>query len=79
MKTHLLLITALVLFPAPTAVWAHGGGLDKYGCHHNRKQGGYHCHRGSFAGQSFASKEEMLKQTQSDSPRNVEKGAGKKK
>jgi len=39
----------------------HGGGLDAYGCPHNRKLGGYHCHRGSLAGQSFASKEEMLK------------------
>ncbi len=26
---------------------AHGGGLDKHGCHHDRKRGGYHCHRGS--------------------------------
>jgi endonuclease YncB( thermonuclease family) len=26
---------------------AHGGGLDKQGCHHNRKVGGYHCHRGA--------------------------------
>jgi hypothetical protein len=25
---------------------AHPGGLDKNGCHHNRKTGGYHCHRG---------------------------------
>lgn len=24
---------------------AHGGGLDQYGCHHDRKNGGYHCHR----------------------------------
>jgi hypothetical protein len=39
----------------------HGGGLDAYGCHNNRKTGGYHCHRGPFAGESFASKEEMLK------------------
>lgn len=23
----------------------HGGGLDKNGCHHDRKNGGYHCHR----------------------------------
>jgi hypothetical protein len=27
-------------------VYAHGGGLDAYGCHNNRKAGGYHCHRG---------------------------------
>lgn len=24
--------------------YAHPGGLDKYGCHHDRKNGGYHCH-----------------------------------
>ena len=42
------------------AAHAHGGGLDEHGCHHDRKQGGYHCHQGTFAGQSFASKSEML-------------------
>ena len=41
--------------------YPHGGGLDGYGCHNNRKVGGYHCHRGPLAGQSFNSKEEMLK------------------
>jgi hypothetical protein len=41
--------------------YPHGGGLDGYGCHNNRKAGGYHCHRGPLAGQSFSSKEEMLK------------------
>ena len=41
-------------------VHAHGGGLDGHGCHHDRKNGGYHCHQGPFAGQSFASKQEML-------------------
>jgi hypothetical protein len=50
----LLLSTAVSVYP-------HGGGLDAYGCHNNRKTGGYHCHRGPFAGESFASKEEMLK------------------
>lgn len=24
---------------------AHSGGLDAKGCHHDRKRGGYHCHR----------------------------------
>lgn len=43
---------------------AHGGGLDSYGCHNDRKHGGYHCHRGQFAGQSFSSKAEMLQATQ---------------
>lgn len=39
-----LALTAAFL-PA-TAVQAHGGGLDRHGCHHDRKHGGYHCHRG---------------------------------
>ena len=43
--------------------------MDAYGCHNNRKAGGYHCHRGPLAGQSFASKEEMLKKL---SPEKVE-------
>jgi hypothetical protein len=46
--------------------FAHGGGLDSHGCHHNRKAGGYHCHRGEFKGQHFASKEEMLKAKKED-------------
>jgi hypothetical protein len=45
-------------------VFAHGGGLDSHGCHHNRKDGGYHCHRGPLAGRAFASKDEMLKELQ---------------
>lgn len=28
---------------------AHPGGLDKQGCHTNRKTGEYHCHRGAPA------------------------------
>lgn len=28
---------------------AHGGGLNFEGCHHNRKRGGYRCHRGGGA------------------------------
>ena len=45
-------------------VHAHGGGLDSHGCHHDRKHGGYHCHQGPLAGQSFASKQEMLEALQ---------------
>jgi hypothetical protein len=40
---------------------AHGGGLDKRGCHQDRKNGGYHCHTGNLAGQSFPSKEDAQK------------------
>lgn len=28
-------------------VAAHSGGLDRHGCHTNRKTGEYHCHRGA--------------------------------
>jgi hypothetical protein len=39
---------------------AHSGGLDIHGCHHDRINGGYHCHRGLLAGKSFESRQEML-------------------
>lgn len=48
----------LASFVLPLGAWAHGGGLDSLGCHHNRKAGGYHCHRGPLAGQYFSSKAE---------------------
>ena len=54
----LLSLSAVALAAGP--VHAHGGGLDTHGCHHDRKNGGYHCHQGTFAGQSLASKNEML-------------------
>lgn len=38
------LILVLLFSFAATNVFAHGGGLDKYGCHKNRKTGDYHCH-----------------------------------
>lgn len=33
------------LVAATGTAWAHSGGLDKNGCHTNRKTGDYHCHR----------------------------------
>lgn len=54
-----LVLLAASLFSS--VVLSHGGGLDSLGCHHNRKLGGYHCHRGELAGQSFASKADALK------------------
>lgn len=32
------------------AALAHSGGLNAQGCHNDRKNGGYHCHRGPSAG-----------------------------
>lgn len=57
--------------------YPHGGGLDAYGCHHNRKAGGYHCHRGQFAGQSFSSKDEMLQKLGSEKAEPTKKSKGK--
>lgn len=55
------LLSLAILSLSPLAALAHGGGLDSLGCHHDRKRGGYHCHRGPLAGQSFASKADALK------------------
>lgn len=38
----LMLVAACL---APAAAFAHGGGLDRNGCHTNHKTGDYHCHR----------------------------------
>ncbi|QCO68526.2 excalibur calcium-binding domain-containing protein [Luteimonas yindakuii] len=48
MRTLFHLCTAALALAAGT-VHAHGGGLDRHGCHHDRKNGGYHCHRASAA------------------------------
>jgi hypothetical protein len=67
----LLLVTAV-------SAYSHDEGLDAYGCHNNRKHGGYHCHRGAFAGESFASKEEMLKKLKGEkTPTKVQEKPGR--
>jgi hypothetical protein len=38
------IISSLLFSPQS---FAHGGGLDASGCHHDRKHGGYHCHNGN--------------------------------
>ena len=45
MKLICLILLALPIVAGNA--WAHGGGLNKDGCHNDRKNGGYHCHRGS--------------------------------
>jgi hypothetical protein len=39
----LLILWVATLVGPP--LWAHGGGLNRDGCHHNRKTGDYHCHQ----------------------------------
>jgi hypothetical protein len=73
-KPTLLLSLSLVLVVLlPGVAFPHGGGLDSYGCHQNHKEGGYHCHRGSFAGQSFATKAEMLQRVRQPDPQPSER------
>ena len=38
-------LTILIAMLMSTSAWSHGGGLNKDGCHNERKTGGYHCHR----------------------------------
>lgn len=56
MRLFAALSALAVLLATPSVGFSHGGGLDGQGCHHNRKAGGYHCHRGPLAGRSFPSK-----------------------
>lgn len=59
MRIVVVILFGLVALPAS----AHGGGLDRYGCHKDRKAGAYHCHRGVLAGRTFASQQAMLRET----------------
>jgi hypothetical protein len=38
-------VALLIASSLSTPVFAHGGGLNSEGCHNDRKNGGYHCHR----------------------------------
>jgi hypothetical protein len=40
-----LRVSTAFLFTAASAVLAHPGGLNRQGCHNDRKNGGYHCHQ----------------------------------
>lgn len=45
-KLWSFLLAAAAAFAGPVfPASAHSGGLDAQGCHHDRKKGGYHCHR----------------------------------
>lgn len=42
------------------ALFAHGGGIDAFGGHNDRKNGGYHFNHGPLAGKAFSSKFEAI-------------------
>jgi hypothetical protein len=51
-----------ILFALSSPVNAHSGLVDGYGCHRGPDKVSYHCHQGQFAGRTFKSKEDFLKQ-----------------
>ena len=55
----LRLLAIILLFSS--AALGHGGRTDSLGCHHDNQRGGYHCHSGPLAGQSFNTKAEALR------------------
>ena len=59
----LLFLAALgVVFELGGIGDAHPGLVDGYGCHRGPDKVTYHCHQGQFAGRTFKSKEEFLRQ-----------------
>jgi len=58
------ILVTLALFASPiampSAVLAHGGGLNAEGCHNDRKNGGYHCHGGGSAAQQPAKRQSVM-------------------
>ncbi|NJL28062.1 MAG: peptidoglycan-binding protein [Thermoanaerobaculia bacterium] len=44
MESRSLMLWGALTILSTSAVFAHGGGLDRNGCHTNRKTGDYHCH-----------------------------------
>jgi len=59
-----VLFTGIVL-AAANSVLAHTGLVDGYGCHRGKDKTSYHCHEGPYAGRTFKSKEEFLRQLRS--------------
>lgn len=50
MRREFLFLTLLI----PSILFSHGGGLNKDGCHNDRKTGGYHCHRSPTVTPNFS-------------------------
>lgn len=50
------------------SVFGHGGGTDAYGCHHDRKRGGYHCHRSETVKENKVAKTESKKEIKKAKP-----------
>jgi hypothetical protein len=50
--TTCIVVGIAMAIGAPVMAYAHGGGLNAEGCHNDRKNGGYHCHRSPTSARS---------------------------
>jgi len=73
MKAYAIVLAAAVCAFGTATAGAHGGKLDEYGCHHDAKTGGYHCHAGKNAGRQFKSKEEATARPKPTEPKRKKK------
>ena len=80
-RSRMTIVSTLILAMGWVAcfqeVQAHGGGLDDFGCHNERKTGKYHCHQGLLAGREFDSREEAeaaLKELEKPKPPSTSEG-----
>jgi hypothetical protein len=64
-RNHIVVQASLILglsLALPAVGGAHSGIVDGYGCHRGADKVTYHCHQGQFAGRTFKSKEDFLRQ-----------------
>ena len=52
-----LLYAIVVCLMLSIVAMGHSGGLDELGCHNDKREGNYHCHRGPLAGRKRGSAE----------------------
>jgi len=62
-RVRLRLVLAVgFLFGLSGVAASHSGIVDGYGCHRGPDKVSYHCHQGQFAGRTFKSKEDFLRE-----------------
>ena len=59
---RLLALMLGVVFSFSGLAESHSGIVDGYGCHRGSDKASYHCHNGQFAGRTFKSKEDFLRE-----------------
>lgn len=60
MRIRFILTSLFVLLTTTTQTWAHGGGVDKQGCHTNGRTGERHCHTANSNKTQPASNKKIL-------------------